>query len=1214
MKHSLFTRLLPGLSCTPMKKRKHLRLVTLVLLFILAGGPLPTAAHTAVYAWQGPLEKKISFQLKDVSLREVLAQIEKIAGVKFSFRSRLFPVSDRVSVQANQEPLDAVLDKLFSTRHIRYEVDGNYIVLTKKDVSFHPDQPRPAETAAPTDHTARSVQGTVVDQGTRLPLPGVNIVIKGTFEGTTTDAQGRYSLAVPDAGAVLVFSFIGYVSEEIAVGDRAEIDATLVPDIAALGEVVVVGYGTQKKRDVIGSIASVAGESITMKSMPNFEAGLQGLVAGAFVQSQSGAPGAPVRILVRGPGSLNLPTDPLYIIDGMPISVSSYGLGASNQSPMALINQNDIESIEVLKDAAATSIYGSRASNGVIIVTTKSGKKAEGGSTTFSYNTGFSQLTRTPEDVGYANTAEWFATQDEAYKNVSSNNNGTFSADLSEYYNRTPSAVTPLASPRLNRAQAENIHTDWFDELFRTGKFQSYNLSFLKGTDKTAFYLSGNYRKDQGVQRNNDLERFTVRSNLDFNPGKNVTVSTKMTFGYTSNDQQNSGITTITDNALPWFPVREPDNPSRYFNAYTETGNAAARSDPANFRHRVQQYRALGGVSLNYRVPGVSGLSLQTEASGDLMQSNRIYWESKNIRASTDNKPQSRAEDEAVTYHSLNYNAYAAYDRQLGNHALTLTGGAEATRTAQHTRQLVATGLKGNYADVQNPDNKILVRSQQEFERYLLAYFGRVNYKFKDRYLLGFSARRDGSSIFAPEHRWGTFKAVSAGWILSEEAFMSFLGARTFIKLRGSYGEIGNQNIPDTRTLFYNTSQVYGDANGTTGTVPTNIAVTDIRWERTLSSDVGIDFGFFGNRINGSVAYYSRYVKGMILRAGLPLSTGIWSPNNLIQGDGSYEYRTSNSVWGNFGNMVNRGVELELHTTNVDKGAFKWKTDLTVSFNRNRIRGLTPDIDQQGKGLENIYGNAVSRTGGLRGMWYVADYAGVDPATGVPMIYALDTEKFAQTGVTERLREEGEDIRLPATTTNLRANRFYQTGKSGDPTYQAGITNHFSYKGFDLGVLVVFSGGNYILDYDRQRATVVNPTRNVLREVYEQAWRNPGDQAKYPQLRANFSYLVDGVNLTGFDASDAYHNGHLYKGDFVRLRNVQIGYTVPAAIIPKVKMQGLRLYVSGSNLLTRTKYPGFDPEGTGSTQNALNQNPGFVYYASAIPQLRTFTIGVDARF
>ncbi len=1143
------------------------------------------------------LDTKISLDLQKGSLREALVQIEQKADVKFLFHSQLVPINDKVTLVAKEERLAVVLDRLLTIRKISFEADGNQIILTKasKQNAGSSSALMPAQSA----YNNILISGQILDDANQ-PLPGVNILVKGTTIGTTSDAEGRYSLNIPDGNAILAISFIGYMTQEIAVGNRTEINVVLQDDITTLGEVMVVGYGIQKKSDVISSISSVDGKDLNLQSMPNFEAGLQGLASGVSVQSQSGAPGAPVRILIRGTNSISLTTEPLYIIDGMPITMGNTGVGSSNQSPMSLINQNDIESIQILKDAAATSIYGSRGSNGVILVTTKSGKKGEG-STTFNYATGFSTLTRTPEDVGFANTQEWFAIMDEAY----SNSNKTFG--MNEYYNRVPLANPELgfSSPQLTREQAVGINTDWYKELFRTGTFQTYNLSSMKGTDKTSFYFSGNYRKDNGVQKYNDLERFTVRSNLDFNPSENLTISSKLTLGYTKNNQRSSGITSISVNALPWLPVRELDNETRYYNAYTQS-NAAALSDPDNLLNKVEQYRALGGVSVNYSIPFLKGLSLRSELSGDLLQSNRTEWISDKVRVAGD-KPQSAAAQESITSIGLNYNAYATYDRAINeDNTLLIVGGVEATRSFQNILTASGTGLVGNYQQLGTPTTITGAAGRKEGERYLLGYFGRANYKFKDRYLFGLSARRDGSSVFTEANRWGTFVAASAGWIISEEDFMGFLGGNTFLKLRGSYGETGNQNLPpNLQVTGYNNAPIpitYGgnDIQGGNGTVPINIGVQNLQWETTRSSDFGVDFGFFGNRLNGSIAYYNRLISKQLLQAPIPVSSGLSASTSYIQ---TFESITSNTIFGNFGDMVNSGYELELHSVNVDKNGFRWTTDFNVGFNRNEVKSLAADIDRTGGGLLNIYENAISKKGEIRNVWYIADYAGVDPITGVPMIYARDNVKYQETGeTTYLLNAQGERTKLPGNITNLGANPFYQEGKSGDPKYQGGITNTIHYKNFDFSLMISFSGGNYILDYDRQQATVVNPTHAILKEVYFESWRTPGDRAKYPKLRA-------GVLEDGFSGANEYHNGELYKGDFVRLRNVQLGYTLSPQILQRIKVKSVRVYASGANLFTLTEYPGFDPEGAGTSQA-----PGFVYFANAIPQLKTLTLGIDARF
>ncbi len=1094
--------------------------VSLLQIFIITA--FITLAHASHVSGQEVLEKRISVHVKRSKLRDVLSQIEKQAEVKFLYYSQLIPETEKVTINASQEMLSVILDKLLLSRKIKYEADGNQIILTQKLKS---DLSESSQFERAINEVSLQIMGRVVDESNQ-PLPGVNVLVKGTTNGTTSDSEGKYSLTVIDENVVLVFSFIGYVAKEVVVGNRTTIDVSLVEDISTLSEVLVVGYGTQKKSDIISSISTVDAKELTVRSSANFESGLQGLAAGVNVQSQSGVPGAPVKVLIRGTNSINLSTDPLYIIDGMPIAMSAGGLGTSNQSPMALINQNDIESIQILKDAAATSIYGSRGSNGVIIVTTKNGKKGEG-VVQLNYTTGFSQLTRTPEDVGFANTKEWFQIMDLAFQNSGK----TFG--INDYYSNVPMSTIPLASPRLTREQANGINTNWYDELFNVGTFQNINLSASQGTDNTSFFISGNYRKDNGVQANNNLERFTIRTNLDFTPSKNLTIGTKLTFGYTKNNQRESGITSIAVNSLPWLPVYEldnPINPNKYYNAYAD--NAVAVRDPKNLLNQVQQYRGLGGVYLNYRLPFIKGLSLRTELSGDVLQSNRVFWQSGSIRANGGNndKPQSAASEELVTFTALNYNAYGTYDKLFGEHSLNIVGGVEATRSYQYSRYMAGTGLPGAYQEIGQPATLTVIRGKKEYERYLFGYFGRANYKFKDRYLVGVSARRDGSSVFIPENRWGTFVAFSAGWILTEENFMAFLGGKTFLKIRGSYGETGNQNIPPSLDVVQYNNQypvTYGGASikGVNGTIPINIAVTDLQWETTKSSDIGLDFGFFNNRLNGSVAYYHRFVDGMLLQAGLPYSTGVSSGGNLLDG-GAYEKLST--IWGNFGDMVNSGYELELHSINFDKNGFRWTTDFNIGLNKNIIKKLTPDIDQAGRGLETTF--SISRKGDRRAVWYIADYAGIDPASGTPLIYALDNQAFLNDGTTQRLKNNfGEDLLLPATRTNILNNRFYQDGKSGDPKYQGGITNTLSFKGFDFSFLIAFSGGNYILDYDRQQATTINPTRTILKEVYDESWKEEGEVAKYQRLNSKHTQLYKGVNYSGFEGSDSYHNVFLYK-------------------------------------------------------------------------------------
>ncbi len=1043
----------------------------------------------------------------------------------------------------------------------------------------------------------RSITGTVTGKdGT--PIPMVNVVVTGTTQGTLTDVAGKYSIEVSPGSKSLSFTYIGLEPQEIVIGALTKIDVTMSESAIDLDEVVIIGYGSQKKKDIIGSVATINNQDMQVKVSSSFETSLQGLAAGVSIQTQSGVPGAPTKILIRGTSSINSSTDPLWIVDGIPIISydATQNMGTTSQSPMSLINQSDIESIQVLKDAAATAIYGSRASNGVILITTRSGKAGKG-TTSVDYSVGISDLSRKPSDIGFANTTQWFNAVDRLYINA----DRTFT--MEDYYAANRNAFT-----KVTREQVQDINTDWYGKIFRKGTFQDFNFSSSKGLDKTLYFVSVNYRKDNGVQISNSLQRFSGRANIDFHPFDLLTIGLKMNLSYTNNDRQqnngfvntgvggaNGGLNAVTGAALPWYPVYDFDNPNQYFNPYSGA-NPMAYADPNNLKDNLNQYRGLGSFYADFKVPHVKGLSLRSEFSFDYLQSNSIYWTGPAITLDpvVYQKPNTYASDQAITNKTINYNAYATYDRTFGAHNILILGGAEATRSNGYYRYASGRNLIGTYQQLGSPGTIISSSAGLGGERYLGAFFGRANYKFKDRYLLGLSVRRDGTSAFAKEYRWGTFLAYSAGWILTDEPFMDFLGEETFIKIRGSYGETGNQNIPSGLNLaLYSGEFVYGGANilGVNGTLPYNVPVGDLTWETTKSTDAGIDFGFLNNRINGSIAYYNKYVQGMLLTGPVPFSAGIGG---------------SNYIWGNVGDMTNSGVELEVHSTNLIKGDFKWTTDFNISHNKNIIKQLTPEADQTGKGLFNDDGSGhaytVSRKGQKRMQWYLANFAGIDPANGVPMIVALDSAEYAATGNTRALKNiNGTDSLILGTITNINQNKFIQEGKSADPAYYGGITNTFQYKGLEFSFLVTFSGGNYIYDYSLQNASAVGPQKQFLSDVLDNSWQRPGDIAKYPQLRIG-GYEIDGKINSDFAQYQTYYTQWLYKGDFIRLKNVRLSYSLPSSVTKKMNMQNVTFSVSGTNLWTITDYPGFDPEGAEFVRTAF------------IPQLKSLIFGLSVKF
>ncbi|MGK7393723.1 MAG: SusC/RagA family TonB-linked outer membrane protein [Candidatus Cyclobacteriaceae bacterium M3_2C_046] len=1045
------------------------------------------------------------------------------------------------------------------------------------------------------------VSGKVTDADTGEPLPGVNIVVKNTSHGTVTTVEGNYVIEA-STDAILVFSSVGYEPQEITINSRSTLDVELETDVKQLEELVVVGYGTMKREDVTGSVSSIASEKLTKIPTPNFDQALQGMAAGVQVSSSSGVPGSSVSIKVRGINSINADTDPLWIIDGMPI-YSGGGLeranGTSSQNPMSLINANDIASIEVLKDAAATAIYGSRGSSGVIIITTKSGKKGQG-SVNIDYNSGIQNLVREPSDLGFVNTSQYFELADLAMRNSTGNTEARF----------TPSQVlsTRVTLANMSRNEAELIDTDWYQEAIRPGSYHDLNLSSSLGLDKGSIYLSANYRQDNSVNRNNKLQRISGRMNLSYQPINNLAVEGRFNLSYTQNDRIKSGASgavgtgggrvggfgVINRTALTWFPIYDSNHPLGYWSP-SSGANIRANLDQDLLKDEVQNYRTLGGVALEYFIPQVKGLSIRSEASFDVIQNNGEEWVNQYMREDTT----SYAFDRSVTYQSINYNLYAKYNQTFNDvHRFNLVFGTESQEQRRHTRDMEGQDLVGSYQELGNPATRLTMTSRLGNERYIRAIFGRLNYSFNDKYLLGISLRRDGSSKFGSNYRWGTFSAFSFGWLLSEEEFMQPLEIFSLLKLRGSFGQTGNESIPNNRDIDVytnNSDDRYGPFSLiSAGTRVTNIGNEAITWETTNSYDIGIDFGLLDNRINGSVAYYIQDVQDMILEATVPPSTGLSG---------------SNTYWDNIGDMRNQGFELEVQSTNIHKNDFRWETTLNFSTNQNKVLSLTPDLDQAGVGL--LEGNRNWRTGGRLGVYFMADYAGVDPERGVEMIHEVDREHYLATGETLKTGRL-----IPATNTNVQLNRFRHEDKTQNPTYFGGFNNSLSYKGFTLDVFFTYSGGNYIYDYNRNRVSYFHNGQNViLQEVLYDNWKAPGDQVAHPRVVFNSADRwgwdpeandgagdwVEGTGAGNYSPEQRIFSRWLYRGDYIRLRNVQLGYNLPAAVLDRLAFTSARVYISGTNLLTFTDYPGYDPEGV----NFINTVP--------LPNLKTFSLGISLK-
>jgi len=1050
---------------------------------------------------------------------------------------------------------------------------------------------------------------------------GASILVKGTTLGTITDFDGNFRLDVP-LNSKLTITYVGYTAQEIAVSESNNYKITLVENTQKLEEVVVVGYGTVSKRSYTGSAASVKSEDLTALKTISPTQGLQGRAAGVNVTTASGMPGAPTTIRVRGVNSISSGNDPLWIIDGVPM-YSGGGLEKSgtavSQDPMSMINPSDIESMEVLKDAAATAIYGSRGSNGVIMITTKSGKKMGGkGAVNVDYTMGYSGLTRNAKDIGFASTAQWFGLVDKAVQYQSGDPTKLFQ----------PMTVLDLATVKftpLSREQALATNSDWFNQVLRTGEYKDVNLNMTRGFEGGSVYTSFNYRNDAGILKNNDINRLTGRVNADFTVIKNLQVGTNMAFSHSLNNRVKKGYAgaigsgggkagafeSANRNAMTWMPIMDATNSTGYWSA--QSGNLAANNDRSLLQDYVEQNRILANTFAEFKVEAVKGLSLRTEFGMDYISNSSVEWRSQYITEDAE----SYSLDQNVNRTSINYNAYLKYNNTFGAHSFNTVLGTESMRATAWTRLMEAKDLAGLYPELgTNPGIKLDMSSQTSTQDYLRSYFFRTDYRLLNKYVLAASYRRDGSTKFATEtggNLWGNFTAFSAGWLVSEESFFEPLrNIMNQFKLKGSFGQTGNNAVPNNAAMTtYGNNMRYGtDDVIASGTSITNIGNENLTWETTNSTDFGLDYGFLNSRISGSIEWYYKKVTDMLLRVDQPLSTGIGG--------------SQPKIWQNVGDMANYGIDFSINSKNIDTKNFSWSTDFNISFNDNEILNLTPSLNVGGKGMG--YGNGTQNvTGEKLGTYFMAEYAGIDPDKGVEMIYEIDQSEYNSTGKTIKTGRI-----IPATVENLAINRFLfadaDNYRTVIPKFFGGLNNTFKVYGFDLNVFFTFSGGNWIYDYNRKRSSYVHNGQTILladmigktwepgktdatypiqswgSEYPGAAWSTTADDPNYAAGNAKGWWDPNTTNKGNYSPESSNHSKFMYKGDFIRLKNVSLGYSLPKSLTSKLSLQMVRLSVQASNLLTFTAYPGYDPEGATWVD------------AAGIPNTRTISFGLSAKF
>ena len=882
----------------------------------------------------------------------------------------------------------------------------------------------------------RTVSGKITDD-LGEGLPGVNVVLKGTTTGTTTDIDGNYRLSVND-GDVLVYSFVGFETQEINVGTRSVIDVTM-GGATELQEVVVVGYGESTTKKLTGSIDQVDGKKFEQVPVPSFDNILQGNVAGLNVQSTSGMPGGATNVRLRGIGSINAGSAPLYVLDGVPINVGDLTRNQQTSNVLASLNPNDIANVTVLKDASAAAIYGSRAANGVIIITTKRGKP---GKTKFNLRVqqGYSERRDDPFDV--MNSAEFTEYMREAVTNTGGDPDVPGS---STYFPIRP----------------DTVDTPWLDLAFQEGSLKSYELSASGGDENTRFFISGSYLDQEGIAVQTKLERFTSRFNVDHSANEKLTMGINLTISNAKQNGRYGGGTSFGDPIYggmymsPLYPV--------YANA-EQIASGADRGTGFNFNtpgfsnqnhvatqslssNEANTFRTSGKVYFKYDI--IDGLTFNQSVGLDMIRITEDSWTSQNhpdgvndggfvTAVSTFNR------DYVVTS-TLNYNT--SFNDV---HNVSILLGNEFQSANRESINVTANNFPSDKLRTVNSGAENNSYGAFGTEWAIWGVFSRVNYNYDEKYFLDVSVRRDGSSRFGANNRFATFYSVGAGWNIADETFFnaSFVDA---FKLRGSYGTSGNQEIGnfDSRGLYQ-----FGAYNSQSAAFPSQLDNPDLTWEQSVQYDIGIDYALFQGRLSGSIDYYNKETSDMLLDVPISRTTGF---TTLTQ---------------NLGTMVNKGWEFTLNSTNLQMGDFSWNTDFNFSINDNEVTEL-PD------GADVINGNTIQRVGERVNSWFLPVYAGVNPANGAPLWYDEDGNIVTQYGQADR-----------------------QIVGNPVANILSGMTNTLQYKGFSVSAFLFLSQGNDVyrsvsrfINSDGSRFGRNQSTEQLRR------WQQPGDVTDVPIIK-----------------------------------------------------------------------------------------------------------------
>lgn len=1032
---------------------------------------------------------------------------------------------------------------------------------------------------------SRTVSGTVTDQTTGQGLPGVSVLVKGTTTGVTTRADGAYSISVPDNATTLVFRFLGYATVEHAFGNASTLNVTLATDDKVLSEVVVTGYGTTKREEFTGAAATVTGETIKDRPVQSFAQALTGQAAGVNIVQPNGVlNNAPV-IRVRGINSISLSSFPLVVVDGIPISTGDVSNNASANNPLGDINPADIESIDILKDAASTSIYGSRAAAGVLIITTKKGKQ---GKAKVSYDAwvGSGKAARLPEML---NAQQYIDYKNEAIRNALAVNPA-----LVAQTQRDANGVSffPGTNP-----DGSATNTRWYDEIYRTSLSHNHSLAVSGGNEITSYYFSVGLTDQQGFIKANSFNRKNTRLNINhkvtdwFSLRGNVTYSNSMnaapqTGSLPGSSFASSGLARLAVVLPPNISPRNADGSYNISasNTIGQGNNLAA----ITFQNPLpiielnnttsETSRLISNLGADFNL--FKGMTFKTTYSYDRGNTeNILFYNPLHGDGFTTQGLASNQHNRRENWNWVNTLQYVTTFAEM--HNLSVLVGTDAQKLTSDswgaTRQtLTDTGFdlfQAGYTTNLAAGNSLGIRAYE-------SYLGSLNYNFASKYFFSANFRRDGNSALAFEQRWGNFGGASVGWALSEEDFFknSSLGnAISNLKFKGSWGRVGNGNLnSDFGSFSLFGTGLYGDISTLAYSQAGN---TLLSWETSDQTNIGVDFGILNNRVNFEANYYYNDVNGLILSAPQAPSKGI----------------PGNSILQNVGSMYNKGLELAVTATPVDNARFSWRTNLNFTTNKNEVTALA-EGNAPIPGITQLETANITMVGQPVGSLYVVKTNGVNPANGRRIFVnkAGREVQYLHGGRAEAWTYVSDGTTAPQVT-GADATELYNTL----PTWFGGFTNNFTYGNFDLSLLFTFSGGNYI--YNGSKAGLRdqrfwNNHTDVLRRWTAEGQVTDIPRPVYGDNQSNGSAFPIDVNVE--------------KGDFVRLQNTALGYRLPASLFGRSGISSLRVYGQIDNALLFTNYSGVDPEI--STNGNSNIAPGVE--RNTVPQGRIFTFGFNLGF